>query len=163
MQRPVVDDACTRCGMRTYKPSTEIEMNKLIRFQESSTFSMFSNEFAGAKFAVALSGFAMLACSSVSEVTEQRVERSATVVRQAQLAVGQSEEGAVELQKATAHLAGAKAALANNEDAEAGRLAQQAQLQAESSVARAESGHARRAASEVSASLETLRQEAGRP
>ena len=104
----------------------------------------------------------MLACSSVSEVTEQRVARSETVVRQAQQSNGQSEEGAVQLQKATTTLAAAKAALPAKKNPEAERLAQRAELEAELSVAQVERAHASRAAGEVSASVETLRQEAGR-
>lgn len=142
---------------------TEIEMNKLSHAYAPSTSSKSNHKFRGAKFAVVLTGFSLLACSSVSQVTEQRVERSESIIRQAQLSVGQSEDGAVELQKATTTLAAAKAALADKRDAEAVRLAQRAQLEAELSVAQAERGHASRAAGEVSASLETLRQEAGRP
>lgn len=142
--------------------STEIDMNKLSRLYDSSTFLTSNHKFGGAKLALALSGFSMLACSSVSEVTEQRVARSETVVRQAQLSNGQSEEGAVQLQKATTTLAAAKAALADRKNPEAERLAQRAELEAELSVAQVESAHAARAAGEVSASVETLRQEAGR-
>ena len=102
------------------------------------------------------------ACGGVSKLTEQRVERSETVIRQARLAVGTSENGAVELQRATERLASAKTALANKREDEAMRFAHQAQLEAELSVARAETGHARRAADEVSAGTATLRQETER-
>jgi Domain of unknown function (DUF4398) len=142
---------------------TEIEMNKLSRLYDSSTFRTSNHKFRGAKFALALSGFSLLACSSVSEVTEQRVARSETVVRQAQQSNGQSEEGAVQLQKATTTLAAAKTALAAKKNPEAERLAQRAELEAELSVAQVERARASRGAAEVSQGLETLRQEAARP
>ena len=115
------------------------------------------------KFGLAFSAIALFAaCGGVSKLTEQRVERSETVVRQARLSVGQSEEGAVELQRATERLASAKAALADKQEKQAERFAQQAELEAELSVARAETGHARRAADEVAAGTATLRQETER-
>ena len=48
-------------------------------------------------------------CSSVSEVTKERVARSESSLQQAQQAVGRSEAGAVELQRAKDNLEQAKA------------------------------------------------------
>lgn len=111
----------------------------------------------GAGILVALS-----ACSSVSELATERVAKSETSVQQAQQTVGKSEKGAVELQQATDKLNAAKTALAKSQGPEAERLAAQAHLYAELAVARSQSADARKAANEVLASLETLRQETER-
>src|ERR1044072_5463942 len=50
-------------------------------------------------------------CSSVPEVTKDRVARSETTVQQAEQTVGRSEAGAVELQRAKDNLEQARAAL----------------------------------------------------
>jgi uncharacterized protein YceK len=73
------------------------------------------------------------ACSSVSDLTKQRVAQSETSVQQAK---GQGNE--------------------------AERLAAQAHLYAELAMARAQSADARKAANEVLASLDMLRQETER-
>lgn len=101
-------------------------------------------------------------CSSVSEVTRERVARSESSLQQAQQAVGRSEAGAVELQRARDNLEQAKAALNKKEAQKAERYAQLAQLDAELAVAKSQSGAARRAADELMASIQTLRQEAAR-
>jgi hypothetical protein len=105
---------------------------------------------------------ALSACSSVSELATERVAQSETSVQQAQQTVGKSESGAVELQQARDKLSAAKAALAKSQGPEAERLAAQAHLYAELAVARSQSADARKAANEVLASLETLRQETER-
>jgi hypothetical protein len=134
-------------------------MNYLSQIYEPST----SRANAYAKFGLAAFAVTTLAaCGSVSEMTQQRVKQSETVVQQAQQSIGQSEDGAVELQRAREHLAAAQTAVTNKREQDAGRFAQQAQLEAELAVAKSEGGHARRAANEVLASLETLRQESQR-
>ncbi len=60
----------------------------------------------------------LVGCSSVSDVTRERVARSETSVQQAQQAVGRSEAGALELQRAKDNLEQAKAALSKKESAE---------------------------------------------
>lgn len=138
-------------------------MNQLSALPFLRLSTPFKYKPACTRFALAITGVALFsACGGVSQLTEQRVERSETVIRQARLAVGNSENGAVELQRATEHLAAAKTALADKREAQALRFAQQAQLEAELSVARAETGHARRAADEVAAGTATLRQETER-
>jgi hypothetical protein len=138
----------------------EIAMNQLSALHPLYLSKPFGYKRVCTQFALALSAVALFsACGGVSKLTEQRVERSETVVRQARLAVGTSEIGAVELQRATEHLAAAKTALSNKREDQAGRFAHQAQLEAELAVARAETGHARRAANEVSEGTATLRQE----
>ena len=102
------------------------------------------------------------ACSSVSSLTNERVAQSETSVQQAQQTVGKSEQGAVELQQARERLDAAKSALAKGEQQQAERLAAQAHLYAELAVAKSQSADARRAANEVLASLNTLRQETER-
>lgn len=102
------------------------------------------------------------ACSSVSALTKERVAQSDASVQQAQQSVGRSEAGATELQQAKEKLSAAKAALANDRQQEAERSAAQAHLYAELAMAKSQSASARKAADEVLASLETLRQETER-
>jgi len=104
----------------------------------------------------------LTACGGVSEVTKERVARSETAVQQAQQTVGNSEAGAVELQQAKEKLQQAQGALRRDNTEEAERLAAQAQLTAELSVAKAQSSQARKAADELLASIQTLRDEANR-
>jgi hypothetical protein len=102
------------------------------------------------------------ACSSVSELTKQQVAQSETSVQQAQQTAGKSEHAAVELQQARAKLDDAKSALAKGQQQQAERSAAQAHLYAELAVAKSQSADARKAADEVLASLNTLRQETER-
>jgi hypothetical protein len=101
-------------------------------------------------------------CGGVSEVTKDRVARSETVVQQAQGTVGNSEAGAVELQQAKEKLEAAQRELKRENAVAAERFASQAQLTAELAVAKSQSAQARKAADELLASIETLRQEAAR-
>lgn len=101
-------------------------------------------------------------CGGVSEMTKERVARSGTVVEQAQQTIGNSESGAVELQSAREHLDLARQAMDDNKNDEAQRHAQQAELTAELAVAKSQSASARKAADELLASIQTLRQEATR-
>jgi chromosome segregation ATPase len=101
-------------------------------------------------------------CSSVPEVTKDRVARSETNVQQAEQTVGRSEAGAVELQRAKDNLEQARAALKQQKREPAERYAQLAQLDAELAVAKSQSAAARRAADELLASIKTLREEAAR-
>ena len=117
---------------------------------------------AGLSALGALALGAVAGCSSVSEVTKDRVARGATTVQQAEQTVGRSEAGALELQRAKDNLEQARAAL-NREEAEpAERYAQLAQLDAELAVAKSQSAAARRAADELLASIKTLREEVAR-
>lgn len=102
------------------------------------------------------------ACSNISAVTTERVAQSEVAVQQTQQTIGQSESGAVELQQAREDLDAAKQALARGRGEEAERRAMQAQLHAELAVVKVQSAEARRAADEVLASLEMLRQESDR-
>lgn len=101
-------------------------------------------------------------CSSVSEVTKERLARSETSVQQAQQSIGNSESGAVELQRARDDLEQAHHALNEKNEKKADQYAQQAQLDAELAVAKSQSAAARKAADELLASIQALRQEAGR-
>ena len=112
---------------------------------------------------VGAGALAMLAgCGGVSEVTKERVARSETAVQQAQGSVGNSEAGALELQRAKEKMEAAKRELSRENEVAAERFASQAQLNAELAMAKAQSSNARRAADELLASIETLRQEAAR-
>jgi hypothetical protein len=102
------------------------------------------------------------ACSGVSDLTRERVAQSETSVQQAQQTAGKSEHGAVELQQARAKLDDAKSALAKGQQQQAERSAAQAHLYAELAVAKSQSADARKAADEVLASLNMLRQETER-
>lgn len=102
------------------------------------------------------------ACSSVSQLTSERVAQSETSVQQAQQTVGKSEHGAVELQQARERLDAAKSALAKGQQQPAERAAAQAHLYAELAVARSQSADARKGANEVLESLNALRQETER-
>jgi hypothetical protein len=113
---------------------------------------------ATATFAIGVLG----ACSDVSAITKERVSRSEAIIQQTQQNIGQSESGATELQAARTDLAAAQSALAKGDTQGAERRAAQAELHAELATAQAESAAARRAAEEVLASSEALRQEAGR-
>lgn len=117
---------------------------------------------AGVSALGALAMGMLAGCSSVSEVTKDRVQRSETSLQQAEQTVGRSEAGAVELQRAKNNLDQAKSALNKNEAKTAERFAQLAQLDAELAVAKSQSASARKAADELLASIQTLRQEAAR-
>lgn len=104
----------------------------------------------------------LVGCSSVSEVTRERVARSETSVQQAQQAVGNSEAGALDLQRAKDNLQQAQAALSKKETQKAERYAQLAQLDSELAVSKSQSASARKAADELQASIQQLRQEAAR-
>ncbi len=96
-------------------------------------------------------------CSSVSQVTRERVARSETSFQQAQQAIGNSEAGAIELQRAKDNLDQAKLAVNKKEDQKAQRYAQLAQLDSELAVSKSQSAAARKAADELTASIQQLR------
>lgn len=117
---------------------------------------------AGLPLLGALAVGLLAGCSSVSEVTKERVARSESSLQQAQQTVGRSEAGSVELQRAKDNLEQAKAALNKSEGQKAERYAQLAQLDSELAVAKSQSAAARKAADELLASIQTLRQESAR-
>lgn len=102
-------------------------------------------------------------CGGISDLTKERVARSETSVQQAQQTVGNSEQGALELQRAQENLDGARRAMNDGKEQQADRYAQLAQLDAELAVSKSQSAAARKAADELLASIKTLRQEAERP
>lgn len=105
----------------------------------------------------------MIGCGGgVSQLTKERVARSETAVQRATQTLGNSEAGAIELQRAKDSLAQAKQAVEAKNDKLADQRAQQAQLDAELALAKAETASSRKAADEVLASVETLRNEAAR-
>ena len=116
---------------------------------------------AAAALCISMFG-ALSGCSSVSNLANERVAESDRSVQQAQQTLGQSEQGAIELQQAKEKLSVAKSAMANGQQQEAERAATQARLYAELAVAKSQSATARKSANEVLASLETLRQETER-
>lgn len=106
---------------------------------------------------------ALAGCAEVSEVTKDRVARSETIVQQSQETVADAEAGAIEMQRAKDLMEAARRELKEKNGEAAERHAAQAQLTAELAVAKMQSTQARKAADELMASIETLRQEAGRP
>ena len=109
-----------------------------------------------------IGSLSLCACGGTSELTKENVSRSETAVLQAQQTLGNSEHGAIELQRARDHLTAAKAAVDQGNETAAARHAEQAQLDSELAVARAQSAAARRAVDELAASINTLREEARR-
>ena len=110
----------------------------------------------------ALAAGLLAGCGGVSEVTKERVARSETSVQQAQQTIGNSEQGAVELQRSKENLEAARRELKDGHAQPAERYAQLAQLDAELAVSKSQSASARKAADELLASIKTLRQEAER-
>jgi hypothetical protein len=101
-------------------------------------------------------------CSDVSDLTRERVARGETSVQQAQQTIGNSEAGAVDLQRAKDELGQARQALNDKKGKMAERHAQQAQLDAELAIAKSQTASQRKAADELLASIKTLREEAAR-
>jgi hypothetical protein len=101
-------------------------------------------------------------CGDVTALTKERVAQSETSVQQAQQTIGNSEAAAVDLQHAKDNLEQARRALNDKKGKAAERYAQQAQLDAELAVAKSQTSSARKAADEVQASIQTLRQESTR-
>jgi chromosome segregation ATPase len=101
-------------------------------------------------------------CSSVSQVTRERVARSEQSYQQAQQSVGRSEAGALELQRSKDNLDQAKMAMDKNDSQKADRFAELAELDAQLAVSKSQSASARKAADELMASIQQLRQEAAR-
>lgn len=114
------------------------------------------------RFCIGAATLVMLAACSVSKATKDAVARADTRFQQAQAALGNSEGGAVELQRAKDHLQQAQAAIKDGDDKPAQRHAQQAELDVELAVAKAQNASARKAAGELQASIQQLRQEAER-
>lgn len=112
--------------------------------------------------AIAAVAAVLAGCSSVSDVTRDRVARSEATVRQAEQQLGNSETGALDLQRAKENLNNARRALDDKDEKAADRFANLAQLDAELALAKADSAHARKAADELMASIETLRRESAR-
>lgn len=111
---------------------------------------------------LALTALLLTGCGGVSELTKERVARSETSVQQAQQTVGNSEQGAIELQRAKDNLEHARKALKDGDEQPAERYARLAQLDAELAISKSQSASARRAADELLASIKQLRQEAQR-
>lgn len=104
----------------------------------------------------------MLGACTASKATKDAVARADTRFQQAQQALGNSEGGAVELQRASSHLQQAKEAVKGGDDKPAQRHAQQAELDVDLAVAKAQNASARKSAAELQASIQQLRQEAER-
>lgn len=117
---------------------------------------------AGLPIVGLLTAGVLVGCSSVSSVTRERVAQSETSVQQAQQTVGRSEAGAMEIQNAKNNLQQAQTAMAKSEGEQAERYAQLAQLDSELAVSKSQTASARKAADELQASIQQLRQEVAR-
>jgi hypothetical protein len=105
---------------------------------------------------------ALSACSEVSTATKERVTETETWVQRTQQTLGSSEHGAVELQQAKEKLGSAKSAVEKGQEQQALRSATQAHLYAELAMAKSQSADARKAANDVQAGVDILRQETER-
>lgn len=102
-------------------------------------------------------------CSTVSQTTKDSVARAESVVAQVQQTIGNSENGAIELQTAKNNLDAARQAVKDGEENRALWMAHEATLNADLATAKARTAGVRKVADEVQASIQTLRQEAARP
>jgi hypothetical protein len=105
---------------------------------------------------------ALVAGCGVSKTTKESVARAETRVQQVQQAIGNAEGGAIELQRALDGVQKAKRAVEEGEDVPAQRHAKQAELDADLAGAKTQHANARKAADEMQASIQTLRQESQR-
>jgi chromosome segregation ATPase len=112
---------------------------------------------------LALAAGLLAGCGGISDLTKERVARSETSVQQAQQTIGNSEQGALELQRAKENLDAARKAMKDGNEQLTQRYAQLAQLDAELAVSKSQTASARKAADEMLASIKQLRQEAERP
>jgi len=109
---------------------------------------------------IAVSAFGLLAgCGGISASTKERITATQTAVHQAQTTIGTSESGAVELQRARESLEAAQRAADAGKEGQALRDANEAELQAQLAVAKSQSSAARKAAEDMLASIEALRNE----
>jgi hypothetical protein len=115
-----------------------------------------------ARFCIGAATLLVLGACSVSQATKDTVARADTRFQQAKQALGSSEGGAIELQRASDHLQQAKEAVKDGDEKPAQRHAQQAELDVELALAKAQNASARKAAAELQAGLQQLRQEAQR-
>ena len=112
--------------------------------------------------ALVVAASALVACGGVTEMTKTNVASSETAVLQAQQTIGNGENGALELQRAKDNLTAAKNAVTTGDEKVASRSADQARLDAELAVAKSQSATARKAADELTASIQTIRDETQR-
>jgi hypothetical protein len=111
-----------------------------------------------------IAGLSVIAgCAAPSESVREEIARSETTVQQIQQSGVTQETGGLELEQAKDKTAQARRALDKGDEQTALRLAEQARLDAELARAKARSKTAQKSAEEVMSSIETLRQEAGRP
>jgi hypothetical protein len=112
---------------------------------------------------ISLAALALFSACTVSKATKESVARADAKVQQVQQAIGSSEGGAIELQRARDHLQQAHKAVDDGDDKPAQRHASQAELDAELAVAKTQHVTARKAADEMQASIDLLRTESERP
>jgi hypothetical protein len=143
-------------------PQYESHMKQISTIQPGVKSDAYAFRRVASALALTLSVGGLAACSSVSDVTKERVSNSTVAVQQTQQTLGRSEDGAVELQRAKENLEAAQKAVERTDDKGAQRFASLAQLHAELAVAQSQSADSRRAAAEVLASTQALRKESER-
>ena len=114
------------------------------------------------RLSVGITALALFAACTVSKTTKESVARAEAKVQQVQQAIGTTEGGAIELQRANDHLQAAKKAVEDGDETPAQRHAAQAELDAELAVAKTQHVAARKAADETQASIDQLRRESER-
>jgi hypothetical protein len=112
--------------------------------------------------AAGIATLVLVAGCVVSKETKESVAKAEATVQQAQSALGSNEAAAVDVQRAKDHLAAAQKAVEDGDDKPAMRHAQQAELDAQLAVAKAQHSTARKAADELQASINQIRQESQR-
>ena len=90
---------------------------------------------------LALAAGLLAGCGGISDLTKERVARSETSVQQAQQTIGNSEQGALELQRAKENLDAARKAMKDGNEQVTQRYAQLAQLDAELAVSKRSEEH----------------------
>ncbi|MGH8251324.1 MAG: DUF4398 domain-containing protein [Steroidobacteraceae bacterium] len=112
-------------------------------------------------FPLAVASLLAAGCGGQPERPVEQLTRAQTLIDQSEK-TGAQRYAAVELERARSKLAAASAASAEGDQATASQLATEAALDAELASALAAAGQAQKAAQELEAGLETLREEATR-
>lgn len=110
-----------------------------------------------------IAGMSVIAgCATTNEGLREDIARTEASIQQVQESGMTREAGGLELEQAKDKVARARKAFENGDEETAMRMAQEARLDADLAQAKARSRSAQQAVQEVTASIESLRREAGR-
>lgn len=110
-----------------------------------------------------IAGMSVIAgCATTNEGLREDIARTEASIQQVQESGMTREAGGLELEQAKDKVARARQAFDNGDEETAMRMAQEARLDADLAQAKARSRSAQQAVQEVTASIESLRREAGR-